>query len=208
MVMVGAGARGRCCSCWRAKQAKLGLIFLDMSRAVEDISQDPLKANAPCPPSPLRQSPRTGTSCSRTRRPGSRCRPTSTSSSTARPASSSIPAVTRSTRRSCPTRCQQLGGGEARVHLPLAPGPRHRRGDQRLADDHRRRRRTSRRCGLRFIPHFGLDRLVESRLVPIPDEGMLLDLRRLQAADPPGALPPLAGQLPGLRPGLEDPLLG
>ena len=29
---------------------------------------------------------------------------------------------------------------------------------------------------LRFIPHFGLDRLVEDRLKPIPDEGMVLDL--------------------------------
>jgi len=29
---------------------------------------------------------------------------------------------------------------------------------------------------IRFIPHFGLDRLVESRLKPIPDEGMILDL--------------------------------
>ncbi len=29
---------------------------------------------------------------------------------------------------------------------------------------------------LRFVPHFGLDRLVESRLHPIPDEGMLLSV--------------------------------
>lgn len=29
---------------------------------------------------------------------------------------------------------------------------------------------------VRFIPHFGLDRLVEDRLKPIPDEGMRLDL--------------------------------
>ncbi len=29
---------------------------------------------------------------------------------------------------------------------------------------------------LRFIPHFGLDRLVEDRLKPIPDAGMTLDL--------------------------------
>lgn len=29
---------------------------------------------------------------------------------------------------------------------------------------------------LRFVPHFGLDRLVESRLKPIGDEGMVLDL--------------------------------
>jgi flavorubredoxin len=29
---------------------------------------------------------------------------------------------------------------------------------------------------LRFIPHFGLDRLVEDRLRPIPDEGMRLDM--------------------------------
>jgi len=28
----------------------------------------------------------------------------------------------------------------------------------------------------RFVPHFGLDRLVESRLKPIPDEGMSLEL--------------------------------
>jgi len=28
----------------------------------------------------------------------------------------------------------------------------------------------------RFVPHFGLDRLVESRLLAIPDEGMVLDL--------------------------------
>ncbi len=28
----------------------------------------------------------------------------------------------------------------------------------------------------RFVPHFGLDRLVESRLLPIPDPGMLLQL--------------------------------
>ena len=28
----------------------------------------------------------------------------------------------------------------------------------------------------RFIPHFGLDRLVESRLKPVPDEGMTLEL--------------------------------
>jgi flavorubredoxin len=28
----------------------------------------------------------------------------------------------------------------------------------------------------RFVPHFGLDRLVESRLLPIPDEGMSLPL--------------------------------
>lgn len=28
----------------------------------------------------------------------------------------------------------------------------------------------------RFVPHFGLDRLVEARLLPIPDEGMTLDL--------------------------------
>lgn len=30
---------------------------------------------------------------------------------------------------------------------------------------------------LRFIPHFGLDRLVADRLLPIPDEGMRLHLR-------------------------------
>jgi len=29
---------------------------------------------------------------------------------------------------------------------------------------------------VRFVPHFGLDRLVETRLKPIPDEGMVLDL--------------------------------
>jgi flavorubredoxin len=29
---------------------------------------------------------------------------------------------------------------------------------------------------VRFVPHFGLDRLVESRLKPIPDEGMVFDL--------------------------------
>ena len=29
----------------------------------------------------------------------------------------------------------------------------------------------------RFIPHFGLDRLVEKRLKPIPDEGMVLELK-------------------------------
>ncbi len=29
---------------------------------------------------------------------------------------------------------------------------------------------------VRFVPHFGLDHLVESRLLPIPDEGMKLDL--------------------------------
>ena len=29
---------------------------------------------------------------------------------------------------------------------------------------------------LRFIPHFGIDRLVEKRLIGIPDEGMVLDL--------------------------------
>lgn len=29
---------------------------------------------------------------------------------------------------------------------------------------------------VRFVPHFGLDRLVEKRLKPIPDEGMALDL--------------------------------
>ena len=29
---------------------------------------------------------------------------------------------------------------------------------------------------VRFVPHFGLDRLVEKRLKPIPDEGMVLDL--------------------------------
>jgi len=29
---------------------------------------------------------------------------------------------------------------------------------------------------VRFVPHFGLDRLVENRLKAIPDEGMLLDL--------------------------------
>ncbi len=29
---------------------------------------------------------------------------------------------------------------------------------------------------VRFVPHFGLDRLVEDRLKPIPDEGMVLDL--------------------------------
>lgn len=29
---------------------------------------------------------------------------------------------------------------------------------------------------VRFVPHFGLDRLVEDRLLPIPDEGMKLDL--------------------------------
>ncbi len=29
---------------------------------------------------------------------------------------------------------------------------------------------------LRFVPHFGIDRLVEDRLLPIPDEGMWLDL--------------------------------
>ena len=29
---------------------------------------------------------------------------------------------------------------------------------------------------VRFVPHFGLDKLVESRLHPIPDEGMVLDL--------------------------------
>jgi flavorubredoxin len=29
---------------------------------------------------------------------------------------------------------------------------------------------------LRFIPHFGLDRFVEKRLKPVPDDGMLLDL--------------------------------
>ncbi len=29
---------------------------------------------------------------------------------------------------------------------------------------------------VRFVPHFGLDRLVEERLRPIPDEGMVLDL--------------------------------
>jgi flavorubredoxin len=33
---------------------------------------------------------------------------------------------------------------------------------------------------LRFIPHFGLDRLVVDRLKPIPDQGMLLDLRGLK----------------------------
>ncbi len=33
---------------------------------------------------------------------------------------------------------------------------------------------------LRFIPHFGLDRLVTHRLKGIPDGGMLLDLRGLQ----------------------------
>ncbi len=30
---------------------------------------------------------------------------------------------------------------------------------------------------LRFVPHFGIDALVEDRLKPIPDEGMTLDLR-------------------------------
>jgi flavorubredoxin len=30
---------------------------------------------------------------------------------------------------------------------------------------------------LRFVPHFGLDRLVESRLHGVPDEGMVLDLQ-------------------------------
>lgn len=29
---------------------------------------------------------------------------------------------------------------------------------------------------IRFVPHFGLDHLVESKLLPIPDEGMRLDL--------------------------------
>ncbi len=29
---------------------------------------------------------------------------------------------------------------------------------------------------VRFVPHFGLDRLVENRLKPIPDEGMVMDL--------------------------------
>lgn len=29
---------------------------------------------------------------------------------------------------------------------------------------------------IRFVPHFGLDHLVEHRLKPIPDEGMMLDL--------------------------------
>ncbi len=29
---------------------------------------------------------------------------------------------------------------------------------------------------VRFVPHFGLDKLVEHRLNPIPDEGMILDL--------------------------------
>lgn len=29
---------------------------------------------------------------------------------------------------------------------------------------------------IRFVPHFGLDRLVEHRLHPIPDEGMMLEL--------------------------------
>lgn len=29
---------------------------------------------------------------------------------------------------------------------------------------------------VRFVPHFGLDKLVEDRLNPIPDEGMILDL--------------------------------
>jgi flavorubredoxin len=33
---------------------------------------------------------------------------------------------------------------------------------------------------LRFIPHFGLDRLVIDRLKGVPDEGMLLDLRGLK----------------------------
>jgi flavorubredoxin len=32
------------------------------------------------------------------------------------------------------------------------------------------------RLWVRFIPHFGLDRLVTDRLKPIPDEGMTLDL--------------------------------
>jgi flavorubredoxin len=32
----------------------------------------------------------------------------------------------------------------------------------------------------RFIPHFGLDRLVEKRLKPIPDEGMVLELKGAQ----------------------------
>jgi flavorubredoxin len=32
----------------------------------------------------------------------------------------------------------------------------------------------------RFIPHFGLDRLVESRLQPIPDEGQVLQLGSTQ----------------------------
>ncbi|MCE9572453.1 MAG: MBL fold metallo-hydrolase [Deltaproteobacteria bacterium] len=33
---------------------------------------------------------------------------------------------------------------------------------------------------LRFIPHFGIDRLVEKRLIGIPDEGMVLDLAGCQ----------------------------
>jgi flavorubredoxin len=33
---------------------------------------------------------------------------------------------------------------------------------------------------LRFVPHFGLDRLVESRLKPIPDEGMTLKLGEVE----------------------------
>ncbi|MFY9973978.1 MAG: MBL fold metallo-hydrolase [Chromatiaceae bacterium] len=32
------------------------------------------------------------------------------------------------------------------------------------------------RIWVRFVPHFGLDHLVEHRLKPIPDEGMILDL--------------------------------
>ncbi len=33
---------------------------------------------------------------------------------------------------------------------------------------------------VRFVPHFGLDHLVEHRLKPIPDEGMVLDLDGVQ----------------------------
>lgn len=32
----------------------------------------------------------------------------------------------------------------------------------------------------RFVPHFGLDKLVESRLLPIPDQGMMLPLGSMQ----------------------------
>ncbi|TNE51695.1 MAG: FprA family A-type flavoprotein [Deltaproteobacteria bacterium] len=33
---------------------------------------------------------------------------------------------------------------------------------------------------VRFVPHFGLDRLVEERLLPIPDEGMVMNLAGLE----------------------------
>ena len=48
----------------------------------------------------------------------------------------------------------------------------------------------------RFVPHFGLDQLVENRLLPIPDEGMRLHLGGLDLLVLPAHFRPSAGNVP------------